>query len=245
MTSSLFARICGAASIALLLSTSVNAQQEDHDNGFGNRAVSLWWLIFNNPENCIENPGQAERCGPNDVFGPAYVQSLDNGTPDPSLISPNLASGVAVLFATGGETSFQGGIRMVASIYRSPEGVMDIAGGNVVDPLGLARGFENPNAEVHLVVRDHGLAEEANAALRTQILNFLEPFCSDPTLDHVAGPNLCIDSQFAQFAPNESGGDALFAFHDTSHPVFRAQAHLFRNGDMLQAVVETRVTAAP
>ncbi|MEO0973648.1 MAG: hypothetical protein AAFX85_11190 [Pseudomonadota bacterium] len=235
-----------AALLVLGLSVGAQALADHHDNPGFNRAISVWWLLFNNPSACQENPGGAERCGPIDVFGRAYVESLENGTPDPALISPNLAAEIGVVFATGGVTTSRGGIRLVGAIYRSPVGGgLDIDNGNLVDPMGLGRGYENPNAEVHLVVRDHGKAHPNRNELRLQILNFLEPYCSDPNLDYFAGPNTCRDAQFAQFAPDETGVDGIFEFHDPSHAVHGARAFLERNGDMLQFVIETRVTPAP
>ncbi len=236
-----------AALLAVALAFSVQvALAHHHDDPGFSRAISVWWLIFNNPDACTENPGAAEQCGPNDVFGPAYVESLENGTPDPELIAPNLAAEIGVVFATGGATNVRGMIRLVGAIYRSPAGGgLDLGSGNIVDPMGLGRGYENPDAEVHLVVRDHGKAHPERSELWVQILNFLEPYCSDPNLDYYSGPNLCRDAQFAQFAPGETGVDGVFEFHDPSHAVLGARAVLERNGDMMQFVIETRVTPAP
>ena len=51
-------------------------------------------------------------------------------------------------------------------------------------------------------------------------------------VDAVAG-------QFAVFGPGESGFDSVFAFGDPPKSVRGASAHLHRDGDMVQAVVET------
>lgn len=64
-------------------------------------AVTLWWIIFNSPENCVSNPGSAERCGLVDIMGQPYPDSVAAGQPDPALISPNLASGLAAVYASG------------------------------------------------------------------------------------------------------------------------------------------------
>lgn len=222
---------------AALLGTEANADDDRRGPG----AVTLWWVIFNNPDACIAAPGTAEQCGSVDIFGSAYLDSVANGSPDPSLIAPNLESELAVLYATGAKTNRNGRVRMAASIYRSaPGGGLDLTGPNVVDPLGFGRAFENPQAEVHLVVRDHG--RKVRGGLITQITNFLEPYCSDPNLLYFAGDNLCADVQFAVFGPTESGEDAVFEFGDPPQMVHRGNAHLYRNNDMLVAVVETRVT---
>ena len=204
----------------------------------GPRALTLWWVIFNKPEACIAHPGAPEQCGYADVFGQAFLDSVANGTPDPGLIAPNLASEVAVIYATGASTEGSGHVRMVASLYKSGPG-LDLAGPSLVDPMGFGRAFENTGAEVHLVIRDHGARVAGD--LETQILNFLEPHCSDPNLGWLAGDNICADVQFAAFAPGESGADAVYAFADPSQPLGSSRAMLVRNGDMLQAIVTTRV----
>ncbi len=204
------------------------------------RALTLWWVVFNEPDNCVTNPGAIEQCGEADVFGQPFLDSVANGTPDPTLIAPNVDAGLAVIYATGGRTTRTGAIRLVASIYRSAANEpLNLAGPSLVDPMGLGRAFDRTDAEVHLVVRDHG--EVVDEDLSVQILNFLEPYCSDPNLGWHAGKNTCSDVQFAVFGPGESGVDAVYAFGDSSTPLRRASATLIRNGDMLQAIVETRV----
>ena len=229
------------ALFTLSMATSVlGTNAYAHDDRYGPRAVTLWWVIFNNPDACTANPGALEQCGAVDIFGAPYLDSVANGSPDPSLIAPNQASGVAVIYATGARTSYWGKVRLTASIYRSEAGGgLDLSGPNSVDPLGLGRAFENVDAEVHLVVRDHG--HRVRGGLLTQITNFLEPYCSDPNLLYFSGDNICADVQFAVFAPGESGKDAVFAFGNPPSKQRRSSAHLFRQGDMLQAVVETRI----
>ena len=221
--------------VAVLLGNGAHAENRRH----GSHAVTLWWLFFNNPDACVTNPGGSEQCGEADIFGEAYLESIANGSPDPSLISPNPNAKLAVLYATGGVTDFRGKIRLVASAYKSASDVSLSLGPNVVDPLGLGRAFENPDAEVHLVLRDHGRV--VRGGLITQITNFLEPFCSDPLLLFYSGPNTCQDVQFAVFGPGESGSASVFAFGNPPKRVRRASAYLFRNGDMIQAVVDTRL----
>lgn len=222
-----------------MLLTAMSAVSIAKSGSYAPRAVTLWWVIFNNPDACITNPGSPEQCGAIDIFGPDYLQSVADGSPDPSLIAPNLDSGLAVIYATGGKTTSRGYVRLAASIYRSPEGGgMDLSGENIVDPLGLGRGFEDPDAEVHLIVRDHG--KRVRGGVLEQITGFLDPYCSDPNLLYFGGRNICADVQFAVYAPGESGRDAVVGLTNQKE-VRRADAYLFRNGDMLQAVVETRL----
>ena len=226
------------ATVLLVALLGPSTHADDHQRG--SHAITLWWLFFNNPAGCVSNPGALEQCGELDVFGEAYLESVAMGSPNPSLISPNPEAKLSVTYATGGVTDSRGKIRLVASAYRSAPDVRLSLGPNVVDPLGLGRALENPNAEVHLVVRDHG--RPVRNGVIAQITNFLEPFCSDPLLLFYSGANTCRDVQFAVFGPGESGADSVFAFGDRPEPVRRASAYLFRNGDMLQAVVETRIT---
>lgn len=225
--------------LAILLSCAAFSATTFADNG-GHRAhaVTLWWVIFNNPSACITNPDGDEKCSALDVFGAPYLESVEQGTPDPSLIMPNTQAGLAVIYATGGVTDSRNGkIRLAASIYRS-EGSLDLTGEQLVDPMGLGMGFTNRDAEVHLVVRDHGrVRREGRIA---QISNFLEPYCSDPQLLFEGGRNVCQDIQFSIFAPEKAGQDAVIRASN-GRMQGEAAAYLFRQGDMLQAIVETRV----
>ncbi len=120
------------------------------------QTATLWFVIFNEPNECVANPGAPEQCGGVDVFGQPYLDSVANGAPDPSLIDPNDAAGVAVIHGTGAATTRRGLLRLVSTIYRSEAGtVLDLQGPSLIDPLGLGRAFENRDAEVHLVVRSH------------------------------------------------------------------------------------------
>lgn len=219
---------------AIFSAGTVNA----HNPNRGPKAVTMWWVIFNNPDQCVTNPPGAEQCGPVDIFGQAYLDSVQNGAADPSLIAPNLAAGVGVVYATGGITSRSGHIRLAASIYRSAQSGLNLGGDQVIDPLGLGTGFHNTDAEIHLVVRGHG--RRVPHGRITQITNFLEPFCSDPDLGFVGGDNLCDDKQVAMYAPGETGVEAMISLANGSL-LSNARAYLFRQGDVLQAVVETRV----
>ena len=96
--------------ITLLISGTANASHN------GRNAVTLWWVIFNNPDACEFNPGAEEQCGPVDVFGQAYLESVANGTPDPSLILPNFESGLAVLYGTGAVSNHRGKLSLVSPI---------------------------------------------------------------------------------------------------------------------------------
>ena len=201
-------------------------------------SVTLWWVIFNHPENCTFNPGGAEQCGMVDVFGQAFLDSIAAGDPDPTLIAPNLAAGLAVVYATGDRTTLHGKVRLVASIYRSPAG-LNLGAETIVDPLGLNRALDNVNAEIHLVVRDHG--DVVRRDYEAQILSFLDPYCVDPLLRTGSGANVCADKQAAVYGANQAGEKDVYTLDPVPERVPGASATLIRNGDVIQAIVETHL----
>ena len=224
----------------LIVTLALTASWAQADQGLRHQshALTLWWVIFNNPDACLGNPGAAEQCGPVDVFGQDFLDSVAEGAPNPGLLAPNLASEIAVVYATGGATDPRTGrILMAASIYRT-DTEQDLGGSQVVDPMGLGKTLTSRDAEIHLVVRDHGRVDQDG--LIAQISNFLEPYCSDPVLLFEGGDNTCRDIQFAIFAPGETGQDSVHRMHNGS-TMYRSAAYLFRQGDVVQAIVDTKV----
>ncbi len=221
-----------------VLGAALTAQDAEARHWRSPNAVTLWWVIFNSPENCTFNPGGAEQCGSVDVFGQAFLDSIAAGDPDPTLIRPNLDAGVAVVYATGNRTNAFGRIRLVASIYRTPR-ELNLGAKTIVDPMGLNRALDNPDAEIHLIVRDHG--DVAWWDLDSQILSFLDPYCVDPLLKTGSGPNVCADKQAAIFGAGQEGEKDVYTLDAEPKRVRGASARLIRNGDVVQAIVETRL----
>ena len=114
--------------IVTVLSLIAGGTANATDRYGSKHAVTLWWVIFNNPEACTFNPGGAEKCGTVDVFGQAFLDSMASGSPDPSLINPNTDAGLAVLYATGGVSNGRGKLDLVASIYRTPADGLTLTG---------------------------------------------------------------------------------------------------------------------
>ncbi len=197
-------------------------------------AVTVWWAVFNSPENCIHNPDGPIRCGGTDVFGRAFMDSVAAGAPDPGLISPNTAAEVAVIYATGGVTNNQRKITLVASLYKGDTsgGLLDLSGGSMIDPLALGQTFTKPDAEVNVVIRDHGDVVEGDYI--AQITNYIDPYCAPVTA------NVCRDKQVAFFGSGETG---------TRHPINLADGSVLeksmvtlnRNGDQLTVIVHTKI----
>ena len=208
------------------------------------RAMTVWWVLFNNPENCLEAPPEDDdddeiKCGPLDVFGSAFLEAQVAGTPDLSTIEINTDAGVAMLYATGGVTDENGNIRMQASIFKSSNTNLTLP--YAMDPMGLGITLTNPNAEVHLIIRDHGTSVGDLA----QTLADSDEYCDDPPFlwegaKQDATGNICSDFQFVTFAAGEAG-TKNFVVAATGEKAQKAKAHLFRQGDGLQAIIFTNV----
>ena len=232
---------------ATLLLSTIAAPMANADSGIvpnndrmsadGRHAVTLWWVIFNSPEHCFGHPDPNANCSGVDVFGQPFLDSVAAGAPDTSLIVTNTAARPAALFATGAETSPSGQTRMVASIYRTLPGLEALP--QNTDPFGLQQGFVNPDAEVHLVVRDHGAPIQGD--LLSQLVGYMDPYCGDPRLQVPGGPNTCRDKQFAIFGAGESGAEPMRAFASGGGEVARSRAVLLRDDTVLRAIIETRI----
>jgi len=107
-------------------------------------AYSVWWVVFNFPENCANGPGA---CGPDDLA-------------DPSLV------GGAVFHAGG----FITGTNNTATVNVDLKAGNLPNGLDALIPGGLIRG-NGYRAEIHLVLRSHGTIINSMAA--KQIATFM------------------------------------------------------------------------
>ena len=123
---------------------------------------SVWWVIFNKPQGCTE------ACNEDDIF------DADGN------VSPNPEADISILWATSGISSSSG--EGVFSAYL-PKG----------RPLGevlLGAGLQNTQgAEVHLVLRTHGVANLNTLSAQ------LTSFQPEPSLG--GDCEACKDHQFA------------------------------------------------
>lgn len=224
------------AAIALAASTitfAVMYEQEKDSND--EEAVTLWWVIFNKPENCLTNPEGAIKCGPVDAFGQAFLDTQAAGKPDLSKIEVNTASGFSMLYATA--TVTDGPIRMQASIYKTPEFLTLPIN---MDPMEQGVAFDNPEgAEVHAIVRKHGPYVDVS-----QTLSDMDDYCSDP-LFNLNGTkadefgHICADFQSVAFAPGEQGIQPLMDAVTGEVVGESATAELFRFDDSLIILVKS------
>lgn len=98
-------------------------------------AITVWWVIFNEPENCLT----PYECGLYDTIGEEYGGNAENAK-------------ASLPFATGGVVNANGDFRKVASQRVGPA---DGSVNTFLDDVDF--GLINPlTAEVHLVIRDHG-----------------------------------------------------------------------------------------
>jgi hypothetical protein len=106
--------------------------------------VTIWWLIFNHPENCSES------CGLDDfavVDEEGVRQYADDGSPLNNVMGQN-ATGFGQLRATGTIVDVDGSAEFRAHLFLGDDIEIDIGSG-LLDALG---------SEVHLVARTHGPA---------------------------------------------------------------------------------------
>lgn len=134
-------------------------------------ATTNWWVIFNNPENCTAP------CGADDIFSSLGGDLLDIQ--------------VDIIFATG----HVAGQRWQAGAHLS-EG--DTTGSLLPDFFGLdAIGLNDAmKAEIHLIVRSHGPAENFTPEELAAAISTVDGGC---TLVDGDGLNTCGDAQFAIF----------------------------------------------
>ena len=92
-------------------------------------AYTLWYVVFNDPSNCIKNPqanASQAKCGDFNVLGLEFIASVFGGSPNPSLIAPNTDASISVLYGSGG-ISDQFGTSFVADIARAKLTVMFVS----------------------------------------------------------------------------------------------------------------------
>lgn len=145
-------------------------------------AVTLWWVIFNEPQNCSDGV-----CGENDIFNfdenEELVLNEDASMP---LNFEGLASAqIAIARADGHVIDVDGDAVFQGFLPAGGFATEDLMGLGLVDAL---------KAEVHLVVRTHGQAIPGQV---DEMINTFNGGCSD------AFPNEpCEDIQFAVFPPS-------------------------------------------
>ncbi|MCH7625957.1 MAG: hypothetical protein IIC83_08550 [Chloroflexi bacterium] len=143
-------------------------------------AYTLWWVIFNHPENCEHPIPGITSCGEGDVF----AQPL--GDTDVK---------VSVQYAGGNIVGGTGRADFGAYLQ---EGVTPDAPGQLVFGSGL---IDSKKAEVHLVVRSHGKVFPPMEGAQLSTFGGACTAETDPTGAGPEGPRECADVQFAAHIP--------------------------------------------
>jgi hypothetical protein len=137
---------------------------------------TIWWVVFNHPDECITAPGETVQCGEPDVIA-EFMGESDAGV--------TLAPATGNVVGTSGHGNFGASLRV----------------GDDRDVI-LGGPLSNPReAEVHLVVRDHGPMNPA--WMPDQIHTFgggcdqADPGYPPPLVGQgVAGDFACVEPQF-------------------------------------------------
>ena len=186
--------------LSLLVIAALSSQSHANKENMvksGRRAITLWWVIFNKPSECITDPTASVKCGVDDIMTNAAA-----GTNTPQ---------IAIMHGTGGVANKWGYIRLTASLYKTKTCDLDLEGAPFTDQYvwggpdalytGTSYGYcgvdEEP--EVHVVIRDHGPVVKKDRI--AQITRFTDPSCSS-----VGGSNLCSDIGAVGFAASSIDG---------------------------------------
>ena len=146
-----------------------------------NASYTVWWVVFNEPSNCIVPLG----CGAPDLF-------LNGATPPLNTAQVDLAE-ISVFFATGFMTGNDGVANITAHLNAGalPAGLAVNFGWMGMSGLKAGNGH---NAEVHIVIRSHGESEPS--------------FWFDPAVGVATSTfngecefNFCFDDQAIIFSP--------------------------------------------
>ena len=142
-------------------------------------AVTVWWVVFNVPENCATSP-----CGEPDIFDPA--------------VRADVLYAAGHVTGNGPHRNFAGQLRRgdaSGSIMPFFNALLGID----LPSLGLER---VDGAEIHLVVRTH---QQAIPAYMPDMISTFNGGCTYPpgvpTDFGAPGPNTCSDLQFAIHQP--------------------------------------------
>lgn len=137
-------------------------------------ATTNWWVVFNNPENCAHPlPAFGAKCGEGDVIDAALFG-------DPNDVK------VDVLFATGHVAGNNWRAAAHLSEGDTSGSVLPVLG---LDPVGL---MDARKAEIHVIVRSHGPAENLVPDELAEAIHSVGGGCAT---------NTCGDAQFAVFSP--------------------------------------------
>ena len=133
--------VTGAESTLVRMKHGIYATFKTTGLGPG-EAYTIWWVIFNSPQNCSDG-----ECGPDDIFltdEDGEVVTNDEGASIANKIGREV-SGASILRATGSVIDDDG-----RAEFRAHLPLADTT------EAGFGPGLVNPMAEIHLLSRTHG-----------------------------------------------------------------------------------------
>jgi len=137
-----------------------------------NHVYTVWWVIFNNPENCSDDV-----CGPDDVF---LMEDGEFVLTDDGLRQPNTSgrkmTQVSSFRATGNIGYYDG-----TSVFRAHLPI-----GDTTDDISFGPALlDSMGSEVHLIIRTHGemIPELLNEQLMTAWGGCPDPYDRSPCKD--------------------------------------------------------------
>jgi hypothetical protein len=143
-------------------------------------AVTVWWVVFNHPENCSD-----QKCGENDVFnlGADEKPILNADGSAPLNVAGIDAADISILRADGHVIDQSGNAKYVAGLVKRDTSEA-VVGPGLLHPI---------SAEIHLVVRSHGPVQPGKL---DDMLYSINGGCADKF------PNPpCTDLQYSVFMP--------------------------------------------
>ncbi len=149
--------------------------------GTAGHAMTIWYVIFNAPENCSDG-----MCGEDDIFNNGDpTQGFDFGQIEAARVSV-VYGGDGEVVNPGGRVALDGGL----AEGEVPTGSQPVVIGDPDDGAlvpGPVTGLEDAmTAEIHIVLQDHGTAHEDPELLESQLTGFNTECNPD-----------CVDVQFA------------------------------------------------
>ncbi|MDJ0707380.1 MAG: hypothetical protein QNJ46_29250 [Leptolyngbyaceae cyanobacterium MO_188.B28] len=197
----------------------------DPENDTIRSVVTLWWIVFNNPDACVEDGGE---------LSPTFCDGPDLNRPE---VEP------AILYGTGQVTQRDGRVTLAAPLYRTPDSIGDdFDPPDTVDPFDFNTGLKDPmGADVHLIVRSHG------PVLPSELVDQLNSF-NGGCRTEIPQPNIpnrpgdCADVNFSVHPPGSVESTSNVYTFDSKR-VSGAASRLFRNEESVRVILTTTIEA--